>query len=340
MHWLAGTPTEGMRWLDDAFACDGSPSQQTRALALTGRGILRSIAGDIPSADVDLQEAREIFGSYDDRDGLRFALSFYAETARMSGRVEEARARRNEALGVYPEDPDDPFVVGVRAYSHAILALLDNDLVEAEHNYRTAAEGFRTGGRPVMLAITLGFLADLDERNARYHAAAEELEEAVELAETVGMRGFVGSLYSRLAWSLLEEGDIAGAELMIGRALEAGSRLRSSHILFLAHAGAALLHRLHGRNAAAAAAATEALRIHDTEGPSRFRNRIDPDFEIAAVLAACSTVLAVIAVESGEVDRASALLERAGRLRTDVGAPVPKFQVTDLERVRTALVSV
>jgi predicted ATPase/DNA-binding SARP family transcriptional activator len=340
LHWLAGTQTEGMRWLDDALACDGSPTEQTRALALTGRGMLRSIAGDIPSAEVDLQEAREIFGRWDDRDGLRFTLSFYAETARMSGRVEEARARRNEALGLYPEDRDDPFLVGVRAYSHAVLALLDNDLVEAERNYRTAAGGFRTSGRPVMLAITLGFLADLDERNARYHDAAEELEEAVELAETVGMRGFVGSLYSRLAWSLLEEGDIAGAELMIGRALEAGSRLRSSHILFLAHAGAALLHRLHGRNAAAAAAAAEALRIHDVEGPSRFRNRIDPDFEIAAVLAACSTVLAVIAVESGEVDRASALLERAGRLRTDVGAPVPKFQVTDLERARAALVSV
>jgi len=178
----------------------------------------------------------------------------------------------------------------------------------------------------------------LDERNACYHDAVEELEEAVELAEAVGMRGFVGSLYSRLAWSLLEEGDIARAHVMIERALEAGRRLRSPHILFLAHAGSALLHRLHGRNDEAALAATEALHIHEVEGPSRFRNRIDPDFEIASVLAVCCTVLAVIAVESGEPGRGAELLAQADTLRADVGAPEPKFQADDLERARAALV--
>src|SRR5262249_15080598 len=137
--------------------------------------------------------------------------------------------------------------------------------------------------------------------------------------------------------SLLEEGDIARAELMIEHAVEAGRRLRSSHIMFLAHAGSALLHRLHGRNDEAATAATDALRIHEIEGPSRFRNRIDPDFEIASILAAGCTVLAVIAVESDERDRAADYLERADRLRADVGAPVPKFQVADLDEARRAL---
>jgi len=338
-HWLAGTQTEGMRWLDDAFACTGSATEQTRALALTGRGMLWLVAGDIPAADVDLSEAREIFRRTDDHDGLAFTMSFYAETARMSGRVDEARARRNETLGAWPDEPNDPFIAGVRAFSHAILAVLDNDLTTAEHHYRTAADGFRAGDRPVLLAITLGVLADLDERNACYHDAVEELEEAVELAEAVGMRGFVGSLYSRLAWSLLEEGDIARAEVMIEHAVEAGRRLRSSHIMFLAHAGSALLHRLHGHNDEAAAAASDALRIHETEGPSRVRNRIDPDFEIASILAVCCTLLAVIAVESGERDRAADYLERADRLRAEVGAPVPKFQVSDLEEARCALVS-
>jgi predicted ATPase/DNA-binding SARP family transcriptional activator len=338
-HWLAGTHTEGMRWLDEAFSCTGSATEQTRALALTGRGLLRLIAGDILAADVDLSEAREIFRRNDDRDGLAFTMSFYSEAARISGRVDEARTRRKEALGVYRDEPNDPFIVGVRAYSHAILALLDDDLMTAERHYRTAVDGFRDSDRPVMLAITLGFLADLHERNARYHDAVEELEEAVELAETVGMRGFVGSLYSRLAWSLLEEGDVARAELMIERAVEAGRRLRSSHIMFLAHAGSALLHRVHGRNDEAATAAEDALRIHETEGPSRLRNRIDPDFEIASILAVCCTILAVIAVASGERDRAADYLGRADRLRADVGAPVPKFQVDDVAAARSALVA-
>ncbi|MBV8979924.1 MAG: winged helix-turn-helix domain-containing protein [Acidimicrobiia bacterium] len=339
MHWLAGTQSEGMRWLDEAFACKGSPTEQTRALALTAGGMFRFIRGDIPSADVDFQEAREVFLRHDDRDGLVFTLSFYAEAARMSGRSGEARTRRLETLELYREAPDDPFIVGARAFSHAILALIDNDLAVAERHYRIAADAFRAGGRPFMLSVTLGFLADFDERNARYHDAVEALEEAVELAETFGMRGYLGSLYSRLAWSLLEEGDITRAELMIERALEAGWRLRSAHILFPAHAGSALLHRLHGRNEDAVAAASEALRIHEVEGPSGFRNRIDPDFEIASVLAVCSTILAVIALESGELDRGADLLQRADTLRQDVGAPEPKFQMADLEAARRVLLS-
>jgi ATP/maltotriose-dependent transcriptional regulator MalT len=215
--------------------------------------------------------------------------------------------------------------------------MVDGDLVTAEHHYRTATEGFGASDRPMMRALTLGILADFDERHGRYHAAVAELEEAVELAETVGMRGFVGSLYTRLAWSLLQEGNVGRAEVMIANAFDAGRRLRSAHILFLAHAGAAVLHRLHGRNDAAAAAATEALHIHEVEGPSRFRNRIDPDFEIASVLAVCCTVLGVIALESGETAEAAARLDAADRLRAEVGAPEPKFQVHDVETARAAL---
>ncbi len=40
-HWLAGMVIEGKRWLDDAFGCAGDADERTRALALTGRGLLR-----------------------------------------------------------------------------------------------------------------------------------------------------------------------------------------------------------------------------------------------------------------------------------------------------------
>jgi tetratricopeptide (TPR) repeat protein len=306
-------------------------------LALTGRGLLRFIGGSIPSAEEDLREAHDIFRRYDDTFGTAFALSFYAETARLTGQVDEARARRRQVLDSYSVDVDDVFVVGVRAYSEAILATLDDDLLAAEAHYRRAADGFRRSDRPMMLAITLGFLADLDERHGHHRAAVEELDEAIALAEYVGMRGFVGSLYSRLAWSLLGEGDVTRAELMVQQALDAGRRLQSSHILFLAHAGAALVHRVHGRNAEAATAAHAAVLIHEKEGPDRFRNRIDPDFEIASVLAVCKTVLGLIEVEAGEPGRGARLLAEADRLRLEVGAPVPEFQVSDLERARDAV---
>jgi len=277
-HWLTGTAAEGTRWLDDAFACGGPVTDETRALALAGRGLLRLIAGAIPAADEDLREAFEIFQDHDDGAGLAFTLSFYAEMARMAGKLDDARTRRHQLLDLYLSAPDDEFVVGARAYSEAILAMLDGNLATAEQHYRSAANGFRASDRPVMLSITLGVLADFDERHGEYRAAVDELEEAVALAEQVGMRGFVGSLYSRLAWSLLEEGDTQRAELMIEHAFQAGRRLRSPHILFLAHAGSALLHRIQGRNDDAATDANAALLIHEEEGPSRFRNRIDPDF--------------------------------------------------------------
>jgi hypothetical protein len=94
---------------------------------------------------------------------------------------------------------------------------------------------------------------------------------------------------------------------------------------------------VEGDNPTAVQAANDAIAIHDSEPPSRFRNRIDPDFEIAAVLAVCHTVLGLVAVEAGDAEGGAKLLSEADRLRAEVGAPVPKFQASDLERARGAL---
>ena len=56
-HWLAGTLVEGRRWLDDAFACGGEASESTRALALTGRGLIEFLTGAPDRADADLEAA-------------------------------------------------------------------------------------------------------------------------------------------------------------------------------------------------------------------------------------------------------------------------------------------
>ena len=197
--------------------------------------------------------------------------------------------------------------------------MIDGDLTDAERHYRLAADGFRRTDRPVMLAITLGVLADLDERHGHSRRGGRRVRGGCRRSpRTSACEVSSGSLYSRLAWSLLEEGDVSRAASTIDQALDAGRRLRSPHILFLAHAGSALLQRAQGRNDDAATAANEALLIHETNGPSRFRNRIDPDFEIASVLAVCHTVLGVIAVEQGDTRHRRGA---AGRGRS---APVPR----------------
>src|SRR5690606_27449127 len=60
-HWLRGGVPEGKRWLDDAFACEGDADERTKALALTGRGLLEFLLGQTQRSDQDLQEALEIF---------------------------------------------------------------------------------------------------------------------------------------------------------------------------------------------------------------------------------------------------------------------------------------
>ena len=60
-----------------------------------------------PKPTTDLHDALEIFRRLDDRPGMAFTLSFYTETARLVGNMDEARRRRLETLSVYPADSDD-----------------------------------------------------------------------------------------------------------------------------------------------------------------------------------------------------------------------------------------
>ncbi len=300
-HWLAGTITEGKRWLDAALACagGGDASESTRALAFMARGLMNFLAGTPANSDADLAAALATFRARDDAQGLALTYSFWAELPHVAADHEEARRRRLEVLAFYEGLPDNSFAIAASIYSRAILGVLDGDLVAAERHYREAASGFADGDRPVMRAICLGMLADFDERAGRYDAAIEELDEAVELSDALGLRSFVGSLQSRLAWVLLQTGEVARAEIMNRRALDAGRRLRSAPVLFLALTGSALLHRQAGRDDDAAAAATEALDLYRLGWPRRFGNRIDPRLERESTAAACCEVLGIEAVEFG-----------------------------------------
>ena len=176
---------EGRRWLDDAFACGGDADERTRALALTGRGLLDFLAGAIEHCDDDLATALEIFERHDDVESMALAHSFYAEQAAVRGDLDEARRRRLVVLDFYGESPEEPFAVAARSYSLAKLAILDGDLEAAERHYRAATEGFGRLDRPVMNSMCLGMVADFDERAGDYPAAIKTLEAAIETNESL-----------------------------------------------------------------------------------------------------------------------------------------------------------
>ena len=103
-------------------------------------------------------------------------------------------------------------------------------------------------------------------------------------------------------------------------------------VMFQAQAGLAALHRLHGRDDAAVDAATEALELYRADGFRRFRNRIDPTSDLQAAAAVCCEVLAAIAAERDEPERAATLLA-AGRPPADEsGVEIPAFLHDDVAR--------
>jgi predicted ATPase/DNA-binding SARP family transcriptional activator len=127
-HWLAGTAVEGKRWLDAAFECRGEATEQARALAWTGRGLIDFQIGRPDGVDADFEAALSIFREHGDVASIALASSFYAEVAAARGETAVARRRRLELLDFYNGLPDDPFVLGARAYSQAKVAMLDGDL--------------------------------------------------------------------------------------------------------------------------------------------------------------------------------------------------------------------
>jgi len=335
-HWLTGGVPEGKRWLDDAFACQGDAHERTRALALTGRGLLEFLLGDARRSDQDLQEALEIFERHGDHDGIILAQSFYAEQAVVRGDVDEARRRRTAARDFYGEAPQDPFAAAARVYSEAKLAILDGDLEAAERHYRAATEGFAQLDRPVMSSMCLGIVADFDERAGDYPAAIATLEAAIETNATL-IGGFTGSLHARLGWTLLHDGQLDRAEAVYTQALESSRRVRHTLVVFHALAGLAALHHLHGRDDEAVAAATDALDHYAAGDFRQFRNRIHPTWDLLTAAAVAATVLAAVAAGRGDADEARARLDEAERLRAEADIGVPPFQRADVERVRRLL---
>jgi predicted ATPase len=338
-HWLAGMVIEGKRWLDLAFECNGEADEQTRALALTGRGLLDFLAGATEHSDEDLAEALEIFRRHDEAPPIALAQSFYAEQANARGETDEARRRRLLIIDFYGEDPEDPFANAARAYSQGKLAILDGDLAAAEVHFRAAARGFAQLDRPVMLSLTLDVVAEFDERAADYAAARRSLEQAIATNDACGLRGFTGTLFARLGWVLLHEGEFDRAIALYERALESARRLGNAPSTLLALTGAAILDRSHGRNDQAAAAASEALDLYRAGHARRFRNRVDAKRDLPIAAASCCVVLAAIAAERDEPEHVAELLGRAERLRADAAAEVPSFLAADEHQARQSAVS-
>ena len=110
-------------------------------------------------------------------------------------------------------------------------------------------------------------------------------------------------------------------------------------VIFQAQAGMAALHRLHRRDDAAADAANEALDLYRAGGFRRFRNRIDPAADLLAAAAVSYAVLAVIAAERDEPERAATLLGHADGLHNDAAVWTLALLQPDVAQARDAVIT-
>ena len=327
----AGTVIEGKRWLDDAFACAGEADERTRALALTGRGLLDFLAGAREHSDEDLEAALEIFFATTTSSRPRW---------RTRSTPSYRRPRRHRRGSPAPAEPARLLrrVSGrsLRRRCTVVLAGEARDPRRRPRASRTAlprrSGGLRPVDRPVMLSMSLGMIADFDERAGDFRPRSA-LGRSDRDERRVRLRGFTGSLHARLGWALLEKATSrAPSRPTSARSMpRRGCALRRSCSSLSPDwpccTGSTARPR-RGRRGRRGVGDLPGRRSSPVPEPRRPRRRLQSRPPPAASSSLC------LAAE-GDAERAAALLGQAERLRAEAGAEIP-FQLDDVERARRA----
>jgi tetratricopeptide (TPR) repeat protein len=167
-------------------------------------------------------------------------------------------------------------------------------------HYREAATEYAEGGNLVMLGICLDWLAAFDARRGNHSRAADELVQAVELNEALGLTGYLGVLLARLGIVRTSVGDFDAAHAANARAIELGRRLMNAPVLGMALSSQARLLLRLGRFDEAADVATEALDVYRTAGSGAAGSRRNLQFDVQAGTAMAYAVLGFVAQHAGD----------------------------------------
>ena len=209
---------------------------------------------------------------------MALAHSFYAEQAAVRGDLDEARRRRLVVLDFYGESPDDPFAVAARV-------VLAGEAGDPGRRPRRGRAALPSRDRRLRAARPAGHELDVPRHGRRLRRARRRLpgrdhgaggrdrDQRVRCSGASPDRCWRAS-----AGCCSTTARSARAEAVYQRALDVGPP-RATHHGDVPRPQPAWpsLHRLHRRDDAAAAAATEALELYRAGGLRRFRNRIDPD---------------------------------------------------------------
>jgi predicted ATPase/DNA-binding SARP family transcriptional activator len=333
----------------------GDPASRARALAY---GSL------IAEADVDFQrslvwstEAVEVAETSDDAAtfGIAAALAAVAGLRHGDGAaVAEMLDRADPAL----RSVGDDWGLAIVELLRAVLALNGGAIDEAERRLRACLEGFGRVGEPWGALRARMVVADIASITGDHGAAADHLEQAIELAEQLDWGRH--QLLAELANVRMLQGDLDTAEAHHRVAIELARAQGREDTVAFAHNGLGLIARRRRDLDRARELHTEALAFWERPGylgglaftrsclgfVAEEAGDVDTarDHHLAALDAALAQAdpravalgfegLAGVAAARGHADHAARLLGAAHARRAATGVPLPEVERHDVDRI-------
>ena len=202
---IRGYLTEGRRWIDQALALPGG-SEEHRARALCGAGVLARVQGDYPTALQRLAEAAERAGRAGDLRTRADALTNLAVIEVNRHEFDAAEEYLREASALWRE-AGDPWGIAFALNSTAGLASLRRDLELARRLRLEAAEVARAAGDRDWEAHALSGLGEIARHTGDYRSALEYFDHVLERFREVGNTFHSALVLRKIAHAALHLGD-------------------------------------------------------------------------------------------------------------------------------------
>jgi predicted ATPase len=215
---MRGSFDEGRRTLDRALAADRRPTA-ARARALLAASNIAIGEGDAVDSARLAEDALSLFDRFGDRSGRARSLWLLGAALENQGRFEEALPIVEEAVRLFEQHEEEPYLTFARQLLASTCGLL-GDADRAGAVRREALERARALGDDYLLAIALEGAARSEIEAARAAEALRLLTEAYRLYAKLGDQFRIAVAVASFARILAVEGRHAPAAVLLGTVAE------------------------------------------------------------------------------------------------------------------------
>lgn len=314
-------PEEQLQALLRAYAGVDDPQGEAHAKLQCAQAMLGS--GDVAVIADLIGTALPVFRNLGDRWGTAAALVVRAEVALVGGDLDRARADAQHARSLFAEFGDrhgDLTSAGVLR----TLTEIHGDHAGARRLNEEALQSAEELGLWVAVSETLAFLGRLHLLDGEFEAAAELHDEALRIARERAHGSGAAFAETGLALTDRRRGELDSAQQRLEALLASTRTAGYLPGVALALAELGFIAELRGEADSARCLHTDGLAVSRQTGDQR------------AVALALEGLAGAHAL-SGEHVRSAELLGQAAGLREEVGAPLPRAERGDVDRI-TAIV--